>query len=120
IEQSSSSSLSLRPCVSNRNDAIRLQLTLNSANDLTDSAYEVRDYLKGLVQDMNASSGTPLVNLLYQAATYYTALPGKHKGPTSPIESSCQANYLVLMSDGQANGNSTTTINNAKSLINGS
>ena len=117
---SSSPQLTLRAFESNRNAAISLQVTLDKASDLTDSAYKVRDYMKGLVQDMKANSGTPLVNLLYQAASYYTALPGKHKGPTSPIESSCQANYLVLMSDGQANGNSTTTIDNAKKLINGS
>ncbi len=119
-QTSASSSLSLHSFESNRNAAISLQVTLNSPNDLTDSAYKVRDYMKGLVQSMNADSGTPLVNLLYQAASYYTALPGKHRGPASPIESSCQANYLVLMSDGQANGNSTTTIDKAKSLINGS
>lgn len=119
-QTSASSSLSLHSFESNRNAAISLQVTLDKASDLTDSAYKVRDYMKGLVQDMKANSGTPLVNLLYQAASYYTALPGKHRGPASPIESSCQANYLVLMSDGQANGNSTTTINNAKTLISGS
>ncbi|WP_374287080.1 pilus assembly protein [Pseudomonas fluvialis] len=116
-QTSASSSLSLQAFESNRNAAISLQVTLDKASDLTDSAYKVRDYMKGLVQSMNAYDGTPLVDLLYQAASYYTALPGKHRGPASPIESSCQANYLVLMSDGQANLNSTTITNNAKALI---
>lgn len=118
-QTSASSALSLRAFETSKADAIRLQVTLDKASDLTDNTYKVRDYLKGVTSSIQANSGTPLVNLLYQAASYYTALPGKHKGPTSPIESSCQANYVVLMSDGQANGNSTTIINNAKSLTGG-
>ena len=117
IEQSSSSSLSLQAFESNRNAAISLQVTLDKASDLTDSAYKVRDYMKGLVDNMNANGMTPLVGLLSQAASYYTALPGKHRGPASPFESSCQANYLVLMSDGQANDNTSEIVSNAQSLI---
>lgn len=123
IQQSSPSSLSLQAFESNMNAAISLQVTLNTAGDLTDSTYKVRDNMKGLVQSMSAKDGTPLVDLLYQAASYYTALPGKHKGPTSPIESSCQANYLVLMTDGQANHTDTETANSviakSKTLIGG-
>lgn len=117
IEQSSSSDLSLQAFESNRNAAISLQVTLDKASDMTDSTYRVRDNMKGLVQSMNAGGWTPLVGLLSQAASYYTALPGKHKGPASPIESSCQANYLVLMSDGQANDNTSEIVSNAQSLI---
>ncbi len=120
---SASSSLSLSAFESDRNAAISLQVTLDKASDMTDSTYRVRDNMKGLVKSMYAKDGTPLVDLLYQAASYYTALPGKHKGPTSPIESSCQANYLVLMTDGQANHTDTETANSviakSKTLIGG-
>lgn len=119
-QTTASSSFAIRAFETSKTDAVRLQVKLGAASDLTDSSYKVRDYLKGVVDNMKANSGTPLVNLLYQAGSYYTALPGKHKGPTSPIESSCQANYLVLMTDGQANGNSATTISNAKTLTGGS
>lgn len=119
-QTSASSSLSLRAFETSKADAIRMQVKLSKASDLTDSTYKVRDYLKGVVNDMQAKNGTPLVELLYQAGSYYTNLSGKHKGPNSPIESSCQANYLVLMTDGQANGNSSNTINKAKALIDGS
>lgn len=116
-QTSASADLSLNAFETSKAAAIRLQVKLDKATDLTDNTYKVRDYLKGVVSDMQANSGTPIVNLLYQAASYYTALPGKHSGPKSPIDSSCQANYLVLMTDGQANGNSTTIMNNARSLI---
>lgn len=116
-QTSASSALILRAYETSKADAIRLQVTLGKATDLTDNTYKVRDYLKGVVSDMQASGGTPIVDRLYQAASYYTTLPGKHKGPSSPIESSCQANYLVLMTDGQANGNSTSIINSSKTLI---
>lgn len=119
-QTSSSSNFSLNAFENSKAAAIRLQVKLAKGTDLTDSTYKVRDYLKGVVGDMQANNGTPIVDLLYQGASYYTALSGKHKGPTSPIQSSCQANYLVLMTDGQANSNSNTIISNAKSLIGGS
>lgn len=119
-QTSGSSSLRLHAFESSKAAAIRLQVKLGKATDLTDNTYKVRDYLKGIVSDMRASGGTPIVDLLYQGASYYTDLPGKHKGPTSPIESSCQANYLVLMTDGQANHTSSsvasTVISNAEAL----
>lgn len=118
-QTSSSSNLTLNAFETSKAAAIRLQVKLGKATDLTDNTYKVRDYLKGVVSDMQASGGTPIVDLLYQAASYYTALPSKHRGPASPIESSCQANYLVLMTDGQANGNTSTTISNAGNLIGG-
>ena len=121
LHSTGSSNLSLRAVETSKADAIRLQVKLSQASDLSDNTYKVRDYLKGISSDMNASGGTPLVNLLYQGASYYSALSGKHQGPESPIESSCQPNYMVLMTDGQANHDSTsiakTVINNAQNLI---
>jgi type IV pilus assembly protein PilY1 len=114
-QTSASSSLQLRSQEYSSADAIRLQVKLGNGS-LTDNSYKVRDHLKGLVNSMVADNGTPIIPQLTQAAQYYTDLSGKHKGPTSPIESSCQTNFLVLMTDGQANGNSDSAINTAESL----
>ncbi|WP_277372797.1 PilC/PilY family type IV pilus protein [Pseudomonas sp. AA-38] len=119
-QTSGSSNLSINAFESSKAAAIRLQVKLAKGTDLSDNTYKVRDYLKGVVNDMQANNGTPIVELMYQGASYYTALSGKHKGPTSPIQSSCQANYLVLMTDGQANSNNATTVSNAKNLTGGS
>lgn len=111
----SNPSLSLRTYETSPADAIRLQVKLSNGS-LTDNSYKVRDHLKGLVNSMKADNGTPIIPQLTQAAQYYTDLSGKHKGPASPIESSCQTNFLVLMTDGQANSNTNTAVSTAESL----
>lgn len=118
-QTSGSSSLGLTAFELNKANSVSLQVKLSSTAGLSESSYKTRDYLKNVVSNMKANSGTPLVDRIYQAAQYYTDLPGKHKGPTSPIQSSCQANYLVVMTDGQANGNSSATISGAKALTGG-
>lgn len=112
-QTSASSSLMLRTYEYSPADAIRLRVKLSNGS-LSDNTYKVRDHLKGLVDSMVANSGTPIVPQLTQAAQYYTDLSGKHKGPASPIESSCQTNFVVLMTDGQANGNDA--VSSAESL----
>lgn len=114
-QTSASSSLSLRAYETSPADAISLQVKL-SQGSLTDNSYKVRDHLKGLVNSMKADYSTPIIPQLTQAAQYYTDLSGKHKGPTSPIESSCQSNFLVLMTDGQANSNTNAAVSTANSL----
>ena len=114
-QTSASSSLSLRAYETSPADAISLQVKL-SQGSLTDNSYKVRDHLKGLVNSMKASNYTPIIPQLTQAAQYYTDLSGKHKGPASPIESSCQSNFLVLMTDGQANSNTNAAVTTAESL----
>ena len=114
-QTSGSSALSLRAYEYSPADAISLQVKL-SQGSLTENSYKVRDHLKGLVDSMVPSYGTPIVPQLTQAAQYYTGLSGKHAGPASPIESSCQTNFLVLMTDGQANSNTTAAVNTATSL----
>lgn len=111
----SNPSLELRAYETSPADTIRLQVKLSNGS-LTDNTYKVRDHLKGLVNSMEAGSGTPIIPQLTQAAQYYTDLSGKHKGPTSPIESSCQTNFLVLMTDGQANSNTSAAVTTAESL----
>lgn len=114
-QTSASSNLALRTYEYSPADAIRLQVKLSNGS-LTDNSYKVRDHLKGLVNSMKADNGTPIIPQLTQAAQYYTDLSGKHKGPASPIESSCQSNFLVLMTDGQANSNTSTAVNTAETL----
>lgn len=111
----SNPSLSLRTYEYSPADAISLQVKL-SQGGLTDNSYKVRDHLKGLVDSMQANYSTPIIPQLTQAAQYYTDLSGKHKGPASPIESSCQSNFLVLMTDGQANSNTNAAVTTATSL----
>lgn len=103
-QTSAPSSLELRAYETSPADTIRLRVKLSNGS-LSDNSYKVRDHLKGLVDSMEANGFTPIIPQLTQAAQYYTDLSGKHKGPPSPIESSCQTNFLVLMTDGQANDN---------------
>jgi type IV pilus assembly protein PilY1 len=61
--------------------------------------------LKGIVDGLTATSGTPLANRVIAAARYY-----KHDGYFSaadPIQYVCQRNFLIMMTDGrpQAEGN---------------
>ena len=114
-QKSASSGLSLRAYETSPADAISLQVKL-SQGSLTSNSYKVRDHLKGLVDSMQANGYTPIIPQLTQATQYYTDLSGKHKGPASPIESSCQSNFLVLMTDGQANRNNDATVTTAESL----
>lgn len=116
-QTSASADLTIRSFEYSKTDAIRLQVKLSKASDLTDAGYKNRDYLKNVVNAMQANNGTPLVDRIRQAARYYTDISGKHQGPSSPMLSSCQANYLVVMTDGQANGNTNATVSDAKSLI---
>lgn len=97
----------------------------------------IREYIADIADNWNASSFTPIVDALYEAALYYrgekmhyghrlTSTGGAHpktyngntvtlditdtSGPgrdatntqkyRTPIESSCQENYIVLMTDG--------------------
>lgn len=107
-QTSASSSLTLRTYEYSPADTIRLRVKLSNGS-LSDNTYKVRDHLKGLVNKMTPNNSTPIIPQLTQAAQYYTDLSDKHKGPASPIESSCQTNFLVLMTDGQANGNNAVS-----------
>lgn len=89
-----------------------------ASGGLGDNSYTIRDYTNGIVQALSAGGNTPLVPALNDAAGYYNQKPGKHTGNvTSPITSSCQANYLVLLTDGEANTGSTSQQNAAQNGI---
>ncbi|WOG26431.1 PilC/PilY family type IV pilus protein [Endozoicomonas sp. 8E] len=80
----------------------------------TSAGYRVKDHLVSLVENMSAGGGTPIVPSMYNAANYYTSA---FRGNQTPIVNSCQSNHLVLLTDGQANSNTSTAVDGIASLI---
>lgn len=94
--------------------SVKLRIKLASGG-LGSKGYTVREYTNGIVQALVANGSTPIVPTLYDAAKYLVQTPAKHVGSdASPITSSCQANYLVFLTDGEANG----TTDEAKAGVN--
>jgi len=113
----SSGSLNIRSRDYGAGSGMVLRLKLASGG-LGNNSYTIRDYTNGIVQSLSAGGNTPLVPALNDAAGYYNQKPGKHTGSVdSPITSACQANYLVLLTDGEANTGSTSQQNTAQSGI---
>lgn len=88
--------------------AIKLRLKLSNGS-LGSNVRTVKQHVNGLVQQMNANGGTPIVPALYDAARY---LSEKHGDPgvfgmESPITSACQPTHLVLLTDGKPEGTSS-------------
>ncbi len=97
--------------------AIKLRLKLSDGS-LGSNVRTVKQHVNGLVQQMNANGGTPIVPALYDAARY---LSEKHGSPSvfgmeSPITSACQPTHLVLLTDGKPEGTSTTATNGIRSM----
>lgn len=114
ILKPTSSSFALKTREVSLDSGVQLRIKLASGG-LGAKGYTIREYTNGIVQSLVASGSTPIVPTLYDAAKYLVQTPSKHQGSDpSPITSSCQANYLVFLTDGEANG----TTNEAKSGIN--
>lgn len=112
----STNNLALRAYETSPADAIKLRVKLRTGG-LGTNSYTIRNYTDDLVQNMVPDGGTPIVPTLYEAARYLTQRSDKHSSPyDSPITSSCQATYLVLLTDGQANGNTTAAKSGIASL----
>jgi len=67
------------------------------------------------VYAMKPKGKTPLAEAMYDAATYFTDLPGKQSSTAalgvnvpSPITEECQPSHFILLTDGQANRNKVT------------
>lgn len=99
--QGSNSDLNVQAYESNPAEAIKLRIKVASGG-LSSSTYTVRNHLNALVQAMSAGNGTPIVPTMDEAARY---LRGSRTGYDSPITSNCQSTHLVVLTDGQANGN---------------
>lgn len=110
-EQTSDSDLAVKAYESNPAQAIKLRIKVRSGG-LASSTYTVRQHLNALVQAMTVNDSTPIVPTYYEAAQY---LRGEMSGHSSPITSSCQPTHVVLLTDGQANGNTSTTRSNIAS-----
>ncbi|WP_374324639.1 pilus assembly protein [Aquipseudomonas alcaligenes] len=103
LRPTADSNLALKSYESSPASSIQLRVKLQFGS-LGTNIYTVRDYTNGIVQGLKANGVTPLVPTIHEAAGYFTQLPSKHFGPDSPITSACQSNYLVLLTDGEANG----------------
>lgn len=99
--QSADSNLEVQAYESNPAQAIKLRIKLASGG-LASSDYTVRNHLNALVQSMVAGNGTPIVPTMNEGVRY---LRGSRTGYSSPITSACQTTHMVLLTDGQANGN---------------
>lgn len=97
--------------------AIKLRMKLSSGS-LGSNARTVKQHVDGLVQQMNASGGTPIVPALYDAARYLSEKRGNSGvfGVTSPITSACQPTHLVLLTDGKPEGTSNAATSGIPSL----
>jgi type IV pilus assembly protein PilY1 len=71
-----------------------------------------KDAMKVVVGNLPASGTTPLAETLWEAGRYYSGLSPDYGGSSvsssitggkynSPIENSCQKNYIVMLTDGQ-------------------
>ncbi|SDT89639.1 type IV pilus assembly protein PilY1 [Pseudomonas pohangensis] len=94
---------SLKTTAFEGNPAQSIKLRIKVANGgLADNTYTVRKHLDALVQSMSPNGGTPIVPTYYDASQY---LSGNMPGFSSPITSACQPTHVVMLTDGQANGN---------------
>jgi type IV pilus assembly protein PilY1 len=105
-EQSGDTSLDAQAYESNPAQSVKIRIKVASGGVGSNTAPTVRQHLKGLVQAMNAGDGTPLVPTYYEAAQY---LRGDNSNYASPITSACQPTHVVLLTDGQAYGNTTAS-----------
>ncbi|MGE6528922.1 PilC/PilY family type IV pilus protein [Pseudomonas sp. NPDC077382] len=97
--------------------AIKLRLKLSNGS-LGSNVRTVKQHVNGLVQQMNANGGTPIVPALYDASRYLSEKHGTSNvfGMKSPITSACQPTHLVLLTDGKPEGTSTSATNGIPSM----
>lgn len=105
VVPSANSTLETQAYESNPAESLKLRIKVRSG-DLISSNYTVRQHLNSLVQAMYSGDGTPIVPTMSEAASY---LRGSRSGFDSPITSACQTTHLVVLTDGQANGNGAQT-----------
>jgi len=116
VFQPSSSAFELKSRDVSPEVGVKLRVKLASGG-LGSKGYTVREYTNGIVQALVANGSTPIVPTLYDAAKYLVQTPAKHIGSDpSPITSSCQANYLVFLTDGEANGTDNASKNGVNTL----
>ncbi len=110
IRHTGTSSLTAVAYETNPAQSIKLRLKIRNGG----LSNTVRSHVNALVQNMVADDGTPIVPTLYDAARY---LRGSIPERPTPINSTCQANHVVLLTDGQANNNTNTAKTGIGSII---
>lgn len=97
----------------NPSRSIKLRIKLRNGDLADQGTVTVRDDMIARVNSMFAQDGTPIVPTMFDAARY---LRNSTSRPT-PITSSCQPTHVVLLTDGQANGNTTAAKNGIGSIV---
>lgn len=116
ILQPTSGNFALRARDTSADVSLKLRVKI-AWKGLGSDSYTVRDYTNGVVQALNASGGTPIVPTLHDAARYMVQNPAQHTSASaSPMTSACQANYVVFLTDGEANGTDTTSTSGIASM----
>lgn len=113
LTQSSNSSLDAIAYEQNPSQAIKLRIKVAWGGLADQGTVIVRDDMIARVNSMFAESGTPIVPTMYNAAQY---LRDDVSGRPTPITTSCQPTHVVLLTDGQANGNTTDAKNGINSI----
>ncbi|WP_369958736.1 hypothetical protein [Pseudomonas benzenivorans] len=113
LEQASDSSLDAVAYEQNPSQSIKLRLKIQSGGLADQGTRTVRDDMVASVNSMFAENSTPIVPTLYDAARY---LRGETSRAT-PITTSCQPTHMVLLTDGQANGNTTAAKTGIGSIV---
>ena len=84
--------------------------TIADMDEIFSGSVTNRDALNEIVNDIQASGVTPLGESLFEALTYFQGKTGAFTSVsyTSPITASCQTNYVIVITDGMANQDSST------------
>jgi len=71
-----------------------------------------RSALVTAIDDIQATSWTPLAESLYEAMNYYkgAASSFSHSTFTSPIQGGCQNNFIVIITDGMSTGDASNVL----------
>ncbi|MCU1718156.1 PilC/PilY family type IV pilus protein [Pseudomonas sp. 5P_3.1_Bac2] len=109
IRPTATSTLLARSFESNPAQSVRLRLKIRNGGLIR----TVRNQVNSLVQSMVAGDGTPIVPTYWDAVRY---LRNSVANRPSPINSACQANHIVLLTDGQASGYQDSVISDIESL----
>ncbi|TXI35664.1 MAG: pilus assembly protein PilY [Aquipseudomonas alcaligenes] len=116
LGQSTDSSLAAIAYEQNPSQSIKLRLKIQSGGLADQGTVTVRDDMIASVKSMFAESGTPVVPTLYDAARYLRDETSR----ATPITTSCQPTHMVLLTDGQANSNTTTAKDGIGAIVGGS
>lgn len=112
LRQTATSNMLVKAYENSPGESIKLRMKIASGG-VEEKGYTVRNHLNALVGAMYASGGTPIVPTYLEAARY---LRGERAGLPSPRTSSCQPTHIVMLTDGQASGTTTTARNDIATL----